>query len=478
MATAVRASASNSASSGTAMTVSEPAGTTTGDVVIISVHGNGNTTIADNNGATPFTEDLTDYSPNPSSRHTVAIFSRRIEAGDPSTFAFTLGSSNRWSVVAVTISDPHATDIYDVAPSTGNAASADNSDSGDITAPTITTNFNGAIHIVCGYWDTSAAGTITEPSGYTNLQEVFNQPQGLSYKAITSAGPTGAQDYSDTDTGARIGLSFAIKEVDAVVPTYGVAASASDGEEPSSGTIDVSLTIPTGYTDLVLVVATQIRDVTDADRNITGITWNGSEALSQMKEQNNDTYDLTTEQWALVNPTTGAHTIAVTTAGVCSVVRVTGICLYGIAQSGLPDASSGTSAATGHPSLGITTSANDCIVIDSLYTKDAVAPTVGADQSVIDSTTVNGVGDGAGVSYERAVTAGAVTMSWTQTATNEQWVTCAVSYPKASAGGTNMQINIGDSWKTVGAAKINIGDSWKEVVAIKQNIGDTWKDVF
>jgi hypothetical protein len=47
-----------------------------------------------------------------------------------------------------------------------------------------------------------------------------------------------------------------------------------------------------------------------------------------------------------------------------------------------------------------------------------------------------------------------------------------------AASGTNMSINIGDSWKTVDAVKINIGDSWKSVVSVKQNIGDSWKTVF
>lgn len=207
----VRASSSNSAGSGTAMSVSEPAGTTTGDVVVISVHGNGDTTIVDNNGATPFTEDINDYHPNPSGGHTVSIFSRRIQAGDPSTFNFTLGADSRWSVVAVTIQDPNASTIYDVAPNTSNAANLDDWNNGDITAPTITTQTANAIHIVCGYWDTSATGTITEPSGYTNLQEVHNEPQGLCYKAIVSAGATGAQDYSNTENGTRIALSFAMK---------------------------------------------------------------------------------------------------------------------------------------------------------------------------------------------------------------------------------------------------------------------------
>ena len=44
--------------------------------------------------------------------------------------------------------------------------------------------------------------------------------------------------------------------------------------------------------------------------------------------------------------------------------------------------------------------------------------------------------------------------------------------------GTNMKINIGDTFKDVDALKINIGDSWKAVTSVKQNIGDSWKTVF
>jgi hypothetical protein len=44
--------------------------------------------------------------------------------------------------------------------------------------------------------------------------------------------------------------------------------------------------------------------------------------------------------------------------------------------------------------------------------------------------------------------------------------------------GTNMQINIGDTWKEVTKAQINIGDTWKAVESVKINIGDDWKTVF
>ncbi len=52
-----------------------------------------------------------------------------------------------------------------------------------------------------------------------------------------------------------------------------------------------------------------------------------------------------------------------------------------------------------------------------------------------------------------------------------------LAYP-FSAGGTNAQINIGDSWKEISAMQINIGDTWKPVAGAQINIGDAWKTIF
>lgn len=208
-----------------------------------------------------------------------------------------------------------------------------------------------------------------------------------------------------------------------------IAFTSGTTDSITSGTYTLALTIPTGYTNLVLVAATRMRDSTDADRNITGITWNTSEVLVQSREDNVDAYDLTTEQWRLPNPTTGTHNAVVTLAGSGGIFTLTLIVLAGTAQTGLPDASNGASAATGHPSMSVTTATNNCIVIDTLYTKDAVTPTPGSGQLALHSGTVNGGGDGGGCSYERKATAGAVTMSWTQNITTEQWVMTGVSYP-------------------------------------------------
>jgi len=216
MATTVRASSQNSATTGTAASVAAPTGTTTGDVVVIAVHFNQQTTIADNNGATPFTADLSNYKPNTSSGHTVSIFSRRIQVGDPTTFNFTGGASGRWSIIAVTFQNPHATDIYDVTPSTTNADNLDSPPgSSGATAPDITTTTDNAIHCALAFIDASIDDFTGWPSGYTVQQSVDNnQGQTFTTKVITPAGATGEQTFTHNGSGtAFIGLSFAVKDI-------------------------------------------------------------------------------------------------------------------------------------------------------------------------------------------------------------------------------------------------------------------------
>jgi hypothetical protein len=57
------------------------------------------------------------------------------------------------------------------------------------------------------------------------------------------------------------------------------------------------------------------------------------------------------------------------------------------------------------------------------------------------------------------------------------WATTR-SFTLSTATGTNMKLNVGDSWKTVTAVKVNVGDSWKPVTKVQVNVGDSWKTVF
>jgi len=61
-------------------------------------------------------------------------------------------------------------------------------------------------------------------------------------------------------------------------------------------------------------------------------------------------------------------------------------------------------------------------------------------------------------------------------ADNKKYSIYATYAPAAT--GTNMQLNIGDTFKEVSGVQINIGDTWKEVTGAQINIGDTWKTIF
>lgn len=166
--------------------------------------------------AATFTEDINDYKPNTASGHTVSIFSRRIIEGDPLTYNFTGGASGRWSIIAVTFQNPHATDIYDVTPSTTNADNLDSPPgSSGATAPDITTTTDNAIHCALAFIDASIDDFTGWPSGYTVQQSVDNnQGQTFTTKVITPAGATGEQTFTHNGSGtAFIGLSFAVKDI-------------------------------------------------------------------------------------------------------------------------------------------------------------------------------------------------------------------------------------------------------------------------
>lgn len=211
MATTVRASSSNSATTGTAVSVTAPTGTTTGDVVIVTVHCNGQTTIVDNNGATAFTEDLNDYKPNTTAGQTLSVFSRRIVGGDPSTYNFTIGATGRWNVIAVALQNPDPSTIYDVTPTGGN--NRDTTLAATVSAASITTTTANAIHFCVGCIDTNALTMSGTPAGYTVEKNVSpNQTTAVVYKVIAAAGATGAQTFTASGNEAMMAAKFAIKD--------------------------------------------------------------------------------------------------------------------------------------------------------------------------------------------------------------------------------------------------------------------------
>ena len=210
--TALRSSSTNNSDTGTAVSVTAPSGTTTGDLVVVEVTANGVVTIVDNNGGTPFTAPFAEYQET-SAGISRRVFRRRIVGGDPSTYNFTIGASGRWSVIARAFSSPHATDDFDVTPASGN--SAQQSSGTTLSAVDITTNFANSIHCVSIGTDSPGNAVTATPAGYNvdqNNTQFATECSCCCTKTIASPGATGAQSFTYTNSDGAITFSYAIKD--------------------------------------------------------------------------------------------------------------------------------------------------------------------------------------------------------------------------------------------------------------------------
>lgn len=206
--TSFRSASSNSGASGTAPSVSAPAGTTTGDRVYLLVHANGVVNITDNNGSTPFTAAFADYQES-SSGLTARLFYRTIQAGDPSTYNFTVsGAGGRWGVIATSWSSPHASVIFEVASSNAQQGAGTT-----IGTNSITTLFANAIHCIVAGADGAANAFAGAPGGYT-LRSNLTTDQTLvfSSQVFASPGATGGATYTYTNSDGAFSLSFALQD--------------------------------------------------------------------------------------------------------------------------------------------------------------------------------------------------------------------------------------------------------------------------
>jgi len=210
MTLAVRASSKASSNSASTLGVAAPTGTVAGDIAIVVAAGNTTGNLADNNGSTPFTESYTLTESTEGS--VMSIFARAIQSGDPSTYSFTNTVTDRFGEIAISFSGGDTASIFDVAPGAGNTT-AFSSYPTSMSAPSITTLTDGAIHVCGAILDSGGAAFNSWPSGYTVAQTITASGQRitLAWKVITTAGSTGAQSFGN-DTGVcGYAFSFAIK---------------------------------------------------------------------------------------------------------------------------------------------------------------------------------------------------------------------------------------------------------------------------
>src|SRR5262249_1140103 len=121
----------------------------------------------------------------------------------------------------------------------------------------------------------------------------------------------------------------------------------------------------------------------DANRPITSITYNGVN-LTKIRADADDTQDITTELWYLVNPASGAHNVTVNFTGNITNTSVGMAASFTGVDPTIPIDSTGTSSGSSNTQAtgNITTASDSAWVVDVIYDKnDTGFSSVGVSQS-------------------------------------------------------------------------------------------------
>lgn len=421
-----------------------------GDVVIafINVNGTGNTA-TDNNGSTPFTETTHGDQP-PAGSAVMYIFERVCGASEPSAYAFTLGSSDRSSIVLRQYRGVDST-VWDVAPS-GSNISTDDTGGTTSTCSAITILTSGACGIVAMGDDFNPTTTTFSSvnNSYGNVQSESGQQYIVTADKLNlSTGSTGTTVITSSSTVRTVQWQMALKpatdadpNIDAVKNPSFVGVGAQTVTLTIGATLAPALHASTQAGDL-LVMAIAGRPAGSTITNTFSKAW----TLAGERFREIGTFDLYLGvYYRYAEPGETATTVtpdadfltSSTTGGVSAQVatyRYTSNVLDVAAAVG--DAAA---AATWTPPA-VTTGTPNCMVISCVATADdnalnhntANSFTLAMSGASYDTTT--GSDHAVGMAYLLKTTAGAVTMNiWNESAVgNDAWVGVTVAFRRKTS---------------------------------------------
>lgn len=170
-----------------------------------------------------------------------------------------------------------------------------------------------------------------------------------------------------------------------------------------------------------LVVSIQCRGV-----GVTGVTYGGVSMGAPIASQARNDYF--TYLFELNSPKMGANNVVISFTGTNTELSASAISLLEADASVGYNAKDETTASSGTPSNDVTSTLDDCLIIDSVWHDSSTAITVGADQTQIhnDNFVSTGYNGQAGCSYEYKATAGAVAMTWG--GSSADWAGCAAAF--------------------------------------------------
>lgn len=224
---------------------------------------------------------------------------------------------------------------------------------------------------------------------------------------------TSKMGFTDSGTSDFAHAIVALKP--ATLSDFRIENQTVDSERTSVSSVTLSHVVGSG-SNRILVVTVKSRDNSSAtDLPITGITYNGVALTKIRSDMTGDPNRVRTEIWYLVDPASGTHDVVVSFTGTVDRTVVSAYSMQGAKTTGVPDANAGSASAGTSVTTNITTVADGAIIIDALYTKDLVSPEPEGTQIRREAVNVNSNDDRTAGSTKKKATAGATSMSWTWT---------------------------------------------------------------
>jgi len=340
--------ATNYGSSGTAASITHGLTINSGDVVVALIAANATgTTIMDNNGANAFTQAIQENTPASGGTMRYAIYYRVAGASEPLSYAWTLGSSQSWTIVIRVFSGVDTTSVWDVAPSVSTRTGS-SSNGTTATAPSMTTGTAGAVGIAAFFTDGNGTTYSGPTNGYgTLIQQGGGRSVASAIRTWATAGSTGTTSATLSPSDDWAAHQFALRPATvSCAPTSTPTPTATPtATATSSGVVSVdtttsgqttggsSMTIShtTSGTNRLMLVGISINN--DGSETVTSVTWKGTENLSLVDTVANGD-DARVEIWQLVGPSTGTGDVVINFSASLEQGAVAGVTTFaGVNQS-------------------------------------------------------------------------------------------------------------------------------------------------
>src|SRR3990167_4073200 len=258
----------------------------------------------------------------------------------------------------------------------------------------------------------------------------------------TPSGDLEAGYYSKTDDVVQESVGEVILEattpsVSAAISLDAVSDQTTDSTAVSS--LSWSHTVTASASTTVLIVGVGMGDSTDSDRTVNALTFNG-DSLFKVREDDENTDNISTAVWQMPDPTLGTKTITVTLNAANTIADAGALSIHGVDHYTPVDAQASSMAASGNIAAAVTTVADNTWVfaVGAAIANTTAAYTIVSPDVGIGSYNDSTGGDIVTGYFGPKTPAGSASVDWScaTICTSADWISSQVSFdPNCNSAG-------------------------------------------